>query len=72
MKDKTWEGELIENRVIIWDPSAVALYDENGYGKPLPEDKPDRVELELVEATYLLEKKKLKVKQKGKKRALKK
>jgi tRNA-intron endonuclease len=69
-KLKTWEGELVENRVIIWEKEAVALYDESGFGKPLPEKDPDRVELELVEALYLVEKKKLKVKKKGKKRAL--
>lgn len=69
--EKVLEGELIENRVIIWGPSAVALYDESGYGKPLPEENPDRLELELVEAAYLVEKGRLKVKQKGKKRALK-
>ncbi|MEM5801820.1 MAG: tRNA-intron lyase [Candidatus Aenigmatarchaeota archaeon] len=61
MVEKVWEGELIENRVIIWDSQAVNLYDDSGYGKPLPEDKPDRVELDLVEAAYLLEKGKLKV-----------
>lgn len=69
-KIKTWEGELVENRVIIWDPAAVALYDESGFGKPLPENEPERVELELVEALYLLEKKKLKVKKKGRKKRL--
>jgi tRNA-intron endonuclease len=71
MTEKIWEGELIENRIIIWDPSAVSLYDESGYGKPLPEEKPDRLELELIEAAYLIEKGKLKVKQKGKKKILK-
>lgn len=71
MAEKVWEGELIENRVMIWDPAATALYEESGYGKPLPEDKPNRLELELVEALYLVEKKKLKVKKKGKKRAMK-
>lgn len=65
-----WEGELIENRVIIWLDKAVQLYDESGYGKPLPEENPDRLELELIEAVYLAEKGKLKVKQKGKKKAL--
>jgi tRNA-intron endonuclease len=58
---QTFEGELIENRVIIWGNSAVVLYDESGYGKPLPEDNPDRLELELVEAAYLCEKGKIKV-----------
>lgn len=61
MAEKVWEGELLENRVIVWDPAAVILYDESGYGKPLPEEAPDRVELELVEAAYLLEKGKIKV-----------
>lgn len=61
MKEKPLEGELIENRVIIWGSDAVTLYDESGYGKPLPEENPDRVELDLVEAAYLLEKNKLKV-----------
>jgi len=60
-----WEGELLENRVIIWGTEAVQLYDESGYGKPLPEENPDRVEIELVEATYLVEKEKLKVFTKG-------
>jgi tRNA-intron endonuclease len=68
---KGWEGELLENRVIIWGKDAVQLYDESGYGKPLPEENPDRVELELVEAAYLAERGKLKVFAKeGKKRKL--
>jgi tRNA-intron endonuclease len=70
--EKIWEGELLENRVIIWDPEAVVLYDESGYGKPLPEDSPNRLELELVEATYLAEKGKIKVfvKENGKKKKI--
>lgn len=65
-----WEGELLENRVMIWGSDAVQLYDESGYGKPLPEEKSDRVELDLVEAVYLVEKEKLKVfiKAEGKKK----
>ncbi len=59
--EKIWEGQLIENRVIIWNPEAVILYDESGYGKPQPEENPNRLELELVEAAYLLEKGKIKV-----------
>src|SRR3990172_13080952 len=72
MAEKIWEVELVESRVIIWDTDAVALYDESGYGKPLPEEKPDRIELELVEAVYLVEKEKLKifVKEDGKKKKL--
>lgn len=67
-----WEGELADNRIIIWGSDAVNLYDESGYGKPQPEENPDRLELELVEATYLVEKGKLKVvvKEDGKKKKL--
>ena len=61
MTEKISEGELLEDRVIIWDTDNVSLYDESGYGKPLPEDSPNRLELDLVEATYLVEKGKLKV-----------
>src|SRR3990170_1721847 len=70
MAEKIWEGMLTENRVIIWNPDAVAIYDEGGYGKPLPEENPDRLELELAEAAYLLEKNKIKVsvKKDGKKK----
>jgi len=70
MAEKIWEGELVENRVIVWDTDSVALYDESGYGKPLPEETPDRVELDLVEAAYLVEKEKMKLfaKDGGKKR----
>ncbi|MDI6798724.1 MAG: tRNA-intron lyase [Candidatus Aenigmarchaeota archaeon] len=72
MAEKVWEGELLENRVIIWSPEAVSLYDESGYGKPQPEENPDRLELELIEAAYLIEKGKLKayVKENGKKKKI--
>ena len=59
--EKIWEGELLEERVIIWDKDSVSIYDESGYGKPLPEEEANRVEMDLVEATYLVEKGKLKV-----------
>ncbi len=59
--EKIWEGELLEERVIIWDKESVNLYDETGYGKPLPEEEPNRLEMDLVEAVYLVEKGKLKV-----------
>jgi tRNA-intron endonuclease len=67
MAEKVTEGELFESRVIVWGAEAVALYDESGFGKPLPEEseKPDRLELDLVEAAYLVEKEKLKVFTKG-------
>lgn len=72
MMEKVWEGELLEKRVVLWDSGAVAIYDESGYGKPLPEEKPNRVELDLTEATYLVEKEKLKIftKEKGKKKKI--
>jgi len=61
MAEKIWEGELVESRVIVWDKDSISLYDESGYGKPLPEETPNRLELEFVEAAYLVEKGKLKV-----------
>jgi tRNA-intron endonuclease len=67
--EKAFEGELIENRVIVLGETGVQLYAESGFGKPLPEEKPGRLELELVEAAYLVEKGKLKVfKKEGKKK----
>ena len=67
-----WNGELIENRVIIWNSKAVSLYDESGFGKPVPQERPNRLELDLVEACYLVEKNRLKVfvSENGKKRFL--
>jgi tRNA-intron endonuclease len=69
---EVFEGELIEERVIIWDKKASNLYYEYGYGKPVPLESPERLELDLIEATYLLEKGKLKiyVKENNKKRVL--
>ena len=58
---EAFEGELIEERVIIWDKEAANLYYEYGYGKPMPLESPERLELDLIEATYLLEKGKLKI-----------
>ncbi len=51
------EGELIDNRVIIYGKEGLDLYDENGYGKPLD----DRLELALIEAAFLLKKDKLNI-----------
>jgi tRNA-intron endonuclease len=70
--EKIWEGELIENRVVVAGEDAVRLYDDHGYGKPVPEDKPKRVELDLIEAAYLVEREKLSVFQKedGKKKKI--
>ncbi|MBI2542807.1 MAG: tRNA-intron lyase [Candidatus Aenigmarchaeota archaeon] len=72
MTEKIWDGELIEERVVIWDSDSVNLYDESGYGKPLPEEDPKRVEMDLVEAAYMVEKGKMKITTKdgGKKKKL--
>lgn len=72
MTEKILEGELLESRVVIWDSDNFSIYDESGFGKPLPEEKPDRLELELIEAAYLVEKGKLKVfsKESGKKKTV--
>jgi len=61
MVEKIFEGELIENRIVIWGEETISLYDDSGFGKPLPEESSNRLELELVEALYLLEKGKIKV-----------
>jgi len=62
------EGQLLEHRVIVWGEEGLILYDESGYGKPMD----DRLELALVEAAYLLKRKKLKVfvEEEGKKKFL--
>jgi tRNA-intron endonuclease len=51
------EGEMLEDRVVVWGKEGLELYDEGGYGKSLE----DRLELALVEAAFLVEKSKLKV-----------
>lgn len=61
------EGKLIENRVVVWGNEGLGLYDEGGYGKPLE----DRIELSLVEAAYLLEKKKMDIVKEDGKRKIK-
>ena len=58
---KVFEGEILDTRVIVWNPAAVSLYDESGFGKPLPEENPTRLELELVESAFLVEKGRLRV-----------
>ena len=62
------EGELRENRVVVWDKNKFNELQESGFGKSLE----DRAELSLVESMYLIEKKKLKVRVEGKKRSMKK
>ncbi len=64
-------GKLVENRVIIWDKKSFKLYEEKGFGKLMPEKKPNRLELDLIEAAYLLEKGILNIKKEKKRIKLK-
>ena len=51
------EGELLEQRVIVWSKDSFDDLEESGYGKILN----DKLELTLVEAMFLVNKRKLKV-----------
>lgn len=62
------KGELLENRIIIWNiEDSKALFVSGYYGKPIGMTKPKPEEinvpliLDLIEGYYLLEKSKLKV-----------
>ena len=62
------KGDLIENRIIIWNiEDSRALFVAGYYGKPIgmTKPKPDEINvpliLDLIEGYYLLEKSKLKV-----------
>jgi tRNA-intron endonuclease len=63
-----FEGEVLEHRVVIWNSKVFNELQEPGFGKLVE----DRLELALVEAMFLIEKKKLKVRVKGKKKFMKK
>ncbi len=66
---KGWEGILNETEVVVWE-GAEKLF-ENGYYGKLSNEK-DKLSLSLVEALYLVKKKKLVVKKDGKKLSFKK
>ena len=68
MTEKTPKAELEEDRVIIWDKDDAKKIFENGWYGELLED---RLELSLIEATFLLERKKIKIKKNRKKVSLK-
>lgn len=58
----TMKGNLVENRIIVWDVADSRKLFENGYyGKPIgmPKPKPDEIDvplvLDLIEGLYLLE-----------------
>ncbi|MGI0061412.1 MAG: tRNA-intron lyase, partial [Nitrosotalea sp.] len=62
------KGELLENRIIIWNiADSKALFVEGYYGKPIgmAKPKPDDINvpliLDLIEGYYLQEKSKIKV-----------
>jgi len=61
------EAELVVDRAVIWGKEGFKLYDEGGFGKPYE----DRLELSLIEACYLLERKKISIKDKSKEWELK-
>ncbi len=62
-----FEGELLEHRVFILDNKVFNELEELGFGKIVE----DRLELSLVEAMFLIDKKKLKVRVEGKKKFMK-
>ena len=62
------KGELIENRIIVWDTAnAKSLFVNGYYGKPIgiTKPKPDEINvpliLDLIEGYYLLERSKIKI-----------
>jgi len=68
MPEKTPIAELQEDKAIVWDKSnARKIFDNGWFGEMLD----DRLELSLIEATFLLERKKIEIKEKRKKVSLK-
>ena len=66
MPDKLFKGELVENRIVIWDIEDSKKIFGNGYfGKPLGVPKPKGTDfdapliLDLIEGCHLVEEKKL-------------
>lgn len=67
--DEDLEAELLEDRIIVWNPKVGSYLYKNGfYGKPVGIRKPKHfnftrpLELSLIEASYLLSKNKLRIK----------
>lgn len=68
MPKRAYEAELLENRLIVWDPKKGSeIYKLGFYGKPVGIPKPKTMEfdtplvLDLIEGLYLQEKKVIKV-----------
>ncbi|MBI3841953.1 MAG: tRNA-intron lyase [Thaumarchaeota archaeon] len=62
------KGQLIENRIVIWDlQDSRSLFSQGYYGKPvgITKPKPDEINvpliLDLIEGCYLLQKSKIKI-----------
>ncbi len=62
------KGELVENRIIVWDiGDSRKLFSSGYYGKPIgmPKPKPEEIDvpliLDLIEGLYLLESRKITV-----------
>ncbi|MEM3737625.1 MAG: tRNA-intron lyase [Candidatus Bathyarchaeia archaeon] len=73
MKAEKIQAELVENRLVVWDPKeGTELYGVGYYGKPLGIPKPKVIDfkvpllLDLMEGLYLFEKGKLIIFEKGK------
>ena len=68
MPKKIYRGELVENRIVVWDlESSRKIFSDGYFGKPLgiPKPKGDDFDapliLDLIEGYHLLEKKKIKI-----------
>ena len=68
MPEKIYKGELVENRIVVWNlESSRKIFSDKYFGKPLgiPKPKGDDFNapliLDLIEGYHLLEKKKIKI-----------
>ncbi len=57
---KKWKGEINDTEVVVWE-NAEALFENGYYGKLMSSDNEEYVSLSLVEALYLVKKRKLSV-----------
>ncbi len=63
---KDWIGNVNSTEVVVWE-RAKNLFEDGYYGKLLESEKGEYLSLSLVEALYLLKKKKIKIVKDGKK-----
>ena len=78
MMDRIIDGELIENRVVIWDiEDSRTLFSKGYYGKPIGIPKPKGIQfespliLDLIESYYLKRKKEIRIHKNNKEISLK-